>query len=364
MRISKNVRIPVLFFSLLLASSLCAAGCSTTEQTGDSQTAHTNPTVNSQSAQKVTTQARTDENDSLKSETPDNPSIDYTNGVFTLDGVSINIPEGLILSDIQDDGARWTDGSDRRELLISSVKTSASSSDMTQRKVAEYLTSFGWDSIRYEDSSVLVCESHRGGEPLDEPSLSDALDENSPYESVSIRDFYTAGSKDGSFVKLSFITRYNNAREYSEDYEWPEGIRSEILDSLQSKNSITYKYDMPEESGFQIPKVATSQLSYSYDTYWDEGYYVVKVSLSNPSFLAWRGKVTVTCRDSHDKIMATKTNWASCTTLYNFDSVYFDDWGSKANRGIYMTDTIYGNTFVFPEDEVRTTPAKIEVTLE
>ena len=370
MSTSRNGRFAVLLFSLLLANLLCMGGCSTVEQTNSSQTVQTSPAANNQSAQKNGEQTDKTARDSLTDKTSENPSADYTDGIFTLDGVSVNIPGSLTLCDIQDSEAKWSDGSGRRELLISSVETPASSSDMTQRKVAEYLTDMGWYSVHYECESILVCESARSGGTLRNPSLSDvldALDENSPYESIFIRDFYTAGSEDGSFVRLSFITRYNDTREYEEDYEWPEGIISEILDSLQSKNDIAYKYDMPEESGFQIPKVATSEISYSYDTYWDEGYYIVNVSLSNPSFLAWRGKVTVTCRDSHDKVIAKKTNYASCKTLYSFDSIYFDDWSDNENWG-YLSKanriSIPGNEFVFSDDEIRTAPAKVEVTLE
>ena len=368
MNASKRVRVTIPLFSILLISSLCTAGCSATEQTDDNQIAQTHATANNNGTQKGATQTGTDENDSQESKVPVDPSVDYTDGVVTLDGVSVDIPDSLTLSDVQDSKAKWSDGSGRRELLISSIETPASSSDMTQRKVAEYLyqTAIGWQSARYEGESILVCESFRRGRTLADPSLSDALDENSPYDSVFIRDFYTAGSEDGSFVKLSFITRYNNAHEVAEDYEWPEGAISAILDSLQSKNDIAYKYDMPEEPGLQTPEIAAYQISYSYDTYWEEGYFVVKVSLSNPSFLAWRGKVTVTCRDSHDKVIAKKTNYASCKTLNSFDSIYFDDWDNKANLGIYMPFeiNICDDEFIFSDDKVRTTPAKVEVTLE
>ena len=197
--------------------------------------------------QKNSEQATDVEPDSSENTAPNAPSVDYTDGIATLDGVSVDIPDGLILSDIQDGEARWSDGSDRHELRISSVETSAPS------------------------------------------------------------------SKDGSFVKLAFITRYNNL---AEDYEWPDGMISGILDSLQSENSITTKYDIPGEYGSSTPKIDTRELSYSYDAYWDEGRYVVDVSIDNPSFLAWSGKITVACRNSHDKIIAKETNRFSFDTLW------------------------------------------------
>ena len=349
MHVSKGARVTIPLFTLLLTSSLCIAGCSTTEQTDGNQAAHTNPTANNQSMQKNSEQATDVEPDSSENTAPNAPSVDYTDGIATLDGVSVDIPDGLILSDIQDGEARWSDGSDRHELRISSVKTSAPSSDITQRKVLDCLNSTVWNYIGYKGNSVLVCETGRHGSNLNNPALSDVKDEASPYEQVLVSEYYTPGSKDGSFVKLAFITRYNNL---AEDYEWPDGMISGILDSLQSENSITTKYDIPGEYGSSTPKIDTRELSYSYDAYWDEGRYVVDVSIDNPSFLAWSGKITVACRNSHDKIIAKETNRFSFDTLSSSPFYIYSDRADKSSR------------FVFSDDEVSATPTNIEITLE
>ena len=293
---------------------------------------------------------------SLEDEIANNPSMTYANGVFTLDGVSVDIPGEMVLTDVRNDEVRWSDGSSQRELRISKVETSASSSDLTQRKVVDSLTEDKAATspyINYKGNSVLTCEERDYYEFL----------KVTAYKYSEWHNFYTAGSQSGSFVKLSFIYEFNGTLPQGSD-EWPEATVSKIIDSLQSANEVTALYDIPKRGGSSTPSIATSELTCSYNAYWDDGRYIVEVQINNPSFLGYEGTVTVTCRDYHDKILDRKTNHVSCLVGTSWDGYgeqypHFDSWDL-----LYNTKQLSGNQFAFSEDKVWTTPAKVEVTIE
>ena len=284
----------------------------------------------------------------------------YADGTFTLDGVSIDIPDDFVLTDVQDDEVRWSGGSDNQELRIAKVETSASSSDLTQRKIVDSLNEYynGCSIyINYKGNSVLTCENHEFYDLLKDPSYKDAQWHN----------FYTAGSQNGSFIKLSFICKYNATEENllpQASDEWTEEATSGIVNSLQNDNEVTAMYDIPKE-GQPIPSIPTSELSCSYDAYWDDGQYVIDVEIYNPSFLGYEGTVTVTCRDYHDKKMDWMTDHVSCWPGRSWDgySEQYPRFDSQGSLPIGSYESGKGR-FVFSGEKVWTTPAEIEVTIE
>lgn len=348
----KRTRIVIPLFSILLVGALCTDGCSTTEQTSNGQSAQANTTVSDLSARTDAGQTEQTEPYSLEDEIADNPSMAYVDGTFTLDGVSVDIPDELTLTDVQDDEVVWSDGTDQRELRISKVQSSASSSDLTQREVVAYLQDPEYCYIKYYGNSVLTCEGNHWYRLL----------KDTTYDKSEWRNFYTAASQDGSFIKISFICKYNETDGYfgvlpQDSEEWPETIVSKIIDSLQSNNEVTHLYDIPKEEGASVPLIATSELTCTYDAYWKDGKYNVEVQIDSPSFLGYEGDVTVTCRDYHDKIMATQTQHVYCVGLTSN--------GRVAEACCSSNDrTLEGSPFVFSEDRVWTTPEKIEVTIE
>lgn len=349
---SKRARITIPLFSILLVGALCAAGCSTTEQTSNGQSTQANTTASDLSAQTDTGETEQTELYSLEDEIADNPSMTYVDGTFTLDGVSVDIPDELTLTDVQDDEVVWSDGTDQRELRVSKVQTSASSSDLTQREVVAYVGNLDYCFINYNGNSVLTCEYNDWYDLL----------RDATYGHEKWRNFCTAGSQNGSFIKISFICKYNYIGDSilpQESDEWREAIVSKIIDSLQSSNEVTPLYDIAKGGDGSGPLIDTSELTCTYgDTYWKDGKYIVEVQIDNPSFLGYEGDVTVTCRDYHDKILDLHIVHVEC------DPRMSQGWCSWVGPQFDSNYWVNGNQFAFLEDKVWTTPAKIEVTIE